>query len=329
MPSAVSTISWNDGQPCSDVYAIDANTRQIINVHTDGNTGAMTFNFLGGPTNVTDVNASFLPYDNQNKPIVYALSADHSAWVYVPDVDTGKYHWDNLGTGITALSATHDGFVFGLNQNGQVMDNNAYGLPSQWNNLGTPGVPIKAISASRDAYGLEEVFALGTDGHIYLNRFDANYNPTGWTVVDSSKTYTQISANDHNTVYGLDSSGQITQESEYSFWWHGRHIDYWAGQQLPSPSDHFTQIAAGTDKAGNNVVYGIDAVFAQPFVYNAQGQWQQMDGSQPTEIAADDGGWFYDVASGFHTLNQYDPYYPNYNGGQGVYWTIYSHDPVV
>jgi hypothetical protein len=334
LPSAVNTISWNDGQPCSDVYAINANTHQVIDIHTDGNTGAMTYNMLGGPTNVTAVNASFLPYDHQNKPIVYALSADSSAWVYVPDAVTGKYHWDNLGTGFTALSATQDGFVFGLNQNGQVMSNNAYGLPSQWNNLGTPGVPIKAISASQDGSGIEEVFALGADGHIYLDRFDANYNPIGWTVVDSSKTYTQISANDHNTVYGLDSAGQITQESEYNFWLHGHHLDYWSGQQLASPqiwtpwgtfSDSFTQISAGTDKSGNNVVYGIDGFYAQPYVFNAQGQWQRMDGSHPSEIAAGDGGWYYDVDSKYHDLNQYDP---AYNGGQGAYWTIYF-NPVV
>src|SRR5262249_21749540 len=72
LPSAVSTISWNNGQPCSDVYAIDANTRQVIDIHTDGNSGAMTYNMLGGPTNVTAVSASFLHYDNQNAPMVFA-----------------------------------------------------------------------------------------------------------------------------------------------------------------------------------------------------------------------------------------------------------------
>jgi hypothetical protein len=265
VPSAVSTVTWNNGQN-SDLYAIDASTRQVIDLHSDPNTvGALTP--LGGPRNVTAVSAAA---NLDRLPMVVALTADGSVYDYVTPFQSPSY-WNYLGSGFTAVSATHDGFIFAVDNYGNVLANGPYGPPSQWMNIGTPGVAIQAISASRNGDGIynpyhEEVFALGNDGHIYLNRFDGNYNPGFWQTIDSSKTYSQISANDHNTVYGLSArDGQITKESErYSFW---GGFYYWSGQQLPAwgvwtplggLKEQYTQISAGTDRAGQDVVYAID-----------------------------------------------------------------------
>jgi hypothetical protein len=54
---------------------------------------------------VTDVAAGFLSFDRVNKPEVFALTAGHAVWAYVPNAE-GGYHWNYLGAGFTAISAT-------------------------------------------------------------------------------------------------------------------------------------------------------------------------------------------------------------------------------
>lgn len=320
--SATAAVTSLDGHQ-SDLYAIDARTRQVVDYHSVGPL-MTTYTDLGGPQNVTDVAAGFLSYDHVDKPEVFALTADHAVWGYVPDAG-GVYHWNYLGTGFTAISASDDpyGSVFAINQKGQVLENIPFGDPSQWKLFGTPGVAVKAISASKDRSGNAEVFALGTDGHIYLDRFDGNFNPTPWVTVDRSKAYKQISANDHNTVYGLGLvDGQITKETDVVFdlGIFGT-FDFWLGSQLPSwrvpihhgiTRDRFTQISAGTDMAGRDVVYAVDWYYAQPYVFTAQSQWQRMDTSHPKEITGAAGGWYFDVDRAFSLPHEYNPYAGTY-----------------
>jgi hypothetical protein len=321
--SATAAITSPNGVQ-SDFYAIDAKTRQVVDYHTvlDPALGAWFVERipLGGPQHVTDVAAGFLSYTNVNKPEVFALTAGHELWAYLP-TPGGDHYWVSLGTGFTAASATDDlqGSLFAINQKGQVLEHVPYGPPGQWTFFGTPGVAVKAISASKDPDGKAEVFALGADGHIYLGRFDASSKPEPWVTVDRSKRYKQISATDHNTVYALGlADGQITKETEYTFSFLGIHLDLWLGGQLPAQGIWATQISAGTDMANRDVVYAIDRSSGQPYVFNAQGQWQQMDGSHPKEICGAAWGWYYDVDSRFSLPNEYNPN----NGGLSHYFTI-------
>jgi hypothetical protein len=317
--SATSAVTSLDGHQ-SDLYAIDARTRQVVDFHS---VGALmtTHTYLGGPQNVTDVAAGFLSFDSVDKPEVVALTAGRAVWAYVPNAE-GGYHWNYLGTGFTAISATDDvfGSVFAINQKGQVLENIPYGDPSSWTPFGTPGVAVTAISASKDQAGNAEVFALGANGHIYLDRFDANFNPKPWVTVDSRKAYKQISANDQNTVYGLGlADGQITKETEFNFWIFGHRIDVWFGSQLPSWRvwplgwvQRFTQISAGTDMAGRDVVYAVGYYGCQPYVFSAQGQWQRMDGNYAKEICGAAGGWYFDVDRVYSLPHEYNPYAGTY-----------------
>jgi hypothetical protein len=193
-------------------------------------------------------------------------------------------------------------------------------------------VAVKAISASKDRVGNAEVFALGADGHIYLDRFDDNFNPTPWVSVDRRKAYRQISANDHNTVYGLGLvDGQITKENEFVFDFGPIHLDFWWGSQLPSwgvwtplgwLQERFTQISAGTDTAGRDVIYAVDWFYGQPYVFNVQSQWQRMDGSHPKEICGASDGWYFDVDGRFSLPNEHNPF-------SGYYYSMDLTHPVV
>jgi hypothetical protein len=328
--SATAAIYSPYGYPASNFYAIDAKTRQVVDYNTAQNlvTGGWYSAIripLGGPQHVTDVAAGFLSFTNVNKPEVFALTAGHQLWAYLPTPGPGGSYWVSLGSGFTAISATDDvwGSVFAINQKGQVLEHVPYGPPGQWTFFGRPGVAVKAISASKDPDGKAEVFALGADGHIYLGRFGANGRPAPWVTVDRTRAYRQISATDQNTVYALGlKDGQITKETEFVFSLFGLHFDFWLGGQLPAQGVWATQISAGTDSLNRDVVYAIDRSSGQPYVFSAQGQWQRMDGSHPKEICAAAWGWYFDVDGRFSLPNEYNPF-------TGWYYTLDLAHPVL
>jgi len=340
-PHALGPYSINLEGTESDCYAIDAKTDEVVDLHTDPkNVGVRTL--LGGPTNVTAISAAEEAVDGFYTPLVTALTADGHVWSclpyanygwlgYVPGAppgSPGSYHWDDLGNdggiGFTALSMAHDGNIYALTATGQVLETSYFANPAPnttWTVLGSPTAgPVKAISAGLNG-GLsnDEVFAIGSDGHLYVNQFGSG-SSTSWVTVDSSQTFIQISANDNNTVYGLTSTGVIYQESEAV----KNGNDFWSSLGLPTTSGGFSQISAGTDRTGKSVVFAVENANKEPFVYNAQGQWTKMDGNQPSEICGGNDGWYYDVTN--PVVYQYNP---NANKGQGAYAKLSSSQAVL
>jgi hypothetical protein len=217
-----------------------------------------------------------------------------------------------------AISATRDSHVYAVQSDGS----HVYYLDSFGNgtDLGAPtgngwnGIAFgpDCIAASVDAYGHNQVFAIGLDYAIYVNSANA---PGQWRLVDNSTLFASLSATAKDTVFALTSGlpdgggGQLYQETEQflPFSWNGCS-SYWTGQYIGG-GRIFYSISADLDAYGRNEVYAID-VHADAYLYN-QGTWTWKDSNVYDIVGAGD-GYFDDVSyvNGHYYFFQWGP-----NGG--------------
>jgi hypothetical protein len=299
VPSATSAISIGSAwflPPARDLYAIEQSTQQVLKFETSffGHWEQA----LGGPR-VLEVSASIDPHTGWSE--VFALSQDsgHSGSLWL--CDSGG-QWHDLGGSYKHISATRDGQVYAVaadgshvllfNQNGQATD---LGAPADWS-----GPYANAVAAGRGLFGQDEVFVTGPDSAIYVNSANA---PGQWRLVDNSANFQTLSATQDDQVFALDDTGQLHQENEYSFWFGGIHLDFWAGQNL---GGSYRQISADTDATGHGEVYAL-ANDAFSSVYEIDQGTQTSIAIGVTNVAGADGGYNFDVTS-LGNVYLYDPY---------------------
>jgi hypothetical protein len=291
--------------PMHVLYAIDSKSHQLTEYVNDtpqqpaGGT-------LGGPS-LTAVSASLVQKTGNPEPEVFALAADRSLWLY-----SQAGGWTSLGGSYKEVSAERDGRAFLVNSSDQV---NVYNADGTWGNLGAPTVSYDAgdwgsytyvyafgISAGRAALtssALQDVvYAIGPDGAIYDNA------GTGWQVVDNNHSFSQLSATQDGSVYALDNAGNLYQDSWTQLSTGG---GTWVSNTLAAApyGGHWTQISAGTDVNGNDIVYAVESTYQTTFMVNSFGIQEHIRISGTTDISGTDGGWVYFVQANGNTW-QYD-----------------------
>jgi hypothetical protein len=331
--SATAAVMWPGGQS-GEMYAIDASTRQEIDYHMDAGTSYYTKTYLGGPQMMAVAAAVDDPRDG--RPEVFGLATDHSIWIH-DDFHVGWFEiFGPSQYGPTAISATYDGTIFALNGNHVYVNSNPDN-PDAWQDAGGYYMPTDAqgrlltyfqsISASFTPSGAPEVFALGSDGGIYVG---IGTNDTGyWQVVDRSRTFTMIAASEGNSVYAMDNTDQLFGEHEYARWTPLGHYSYWQGQSLGAPpiSGSIAQMSVGTNANGVDKIVLVDRYydwnagqFRSVAYSNVGGSWNQFDGfggQYVNDVAMADNGWAFDVLDG-HVHNQ------STVGTYDYFWTDYS-----
>jgi hypothetical protein len=246
----------------------------------------------GVPQGVTDVSAGI---DSRGQATVFALDNQHSLWHY----DWFNGSWTQLSTNtFKEISATRDGAVYAVTDGEGGLPIKVYEyLPGGGvMNLGTPDGNASGISAGRDHFfGYDEVYAVGRTGVIYV--YDSQWG--GWTTVDSRfnnnslDSFTRLSAAQNGDVYALTSKGEIFQETEHRYYSTWAIFTYWSGQQFGA-GQKFQAISADTDANGYSEVYAIEVGTAMAYRFNSSGARSTVD-YYVSEIAAADGGYFFDV----------------------------------
>jgi hypothetical protein len=300
-------ISWTE----QDVYTIDGNTGHVVefcnNVVFSGT--HKQYN-LGGPNNVFAVSASIDPQSGKAEVFALALSS------YQGSVPVGNLWfcdpsgtWHELGGLYTAISATHDGHVYGIdsskgdvwyidsNNNGTYLGSPQTGSGSGVGENGYSG----SLAASVSWFGGNEVFALGKDHGIYVN----SANTSGkWQLVSYQATFIALSASTDDTVFALTlppnqyvGNGEMLYEATEKAVSFGGFLGaiYWSCQQISgngSPALADAQISADLDASGQAEVY-VTAAQSNLNLFD-QAKWMQKD-SGVYDFAAAGGGYFYDV----------------------------------
>jgi hypothetical protein len=296
--SATAAITWQkvvggsypnfQYQTTHDFFAIDYSTGHVVQYEDGVRTDR------GDPPggNVTALSVGF-DYDPHDPPYLYALTSNGSLWCEELGI------WFSLGQGgFTQISAARYNGVYAVTLLGQVelidLSNNTHylGAPgaSRWS-LGSALQISAGFDPSRNSF---EVFAIGRDHAIYEQETDIfMQNSTGWSLVDNQAYFTQISATLQDEVFALDANGALYQETEIRW----RYFDFWYGQHLAAYQYGGTHavywtLSTGTDVNGNDEVYVIDQ-FSNAFRYS--GGTAIFVDSNVKEIAATEGGWFFDV----------------------------------
>jgi hypothetical protein len=334
VPSATSAIStWHGGGwfrwQTHDLYAIDATTKQVVDFQTS-TFGGSTRTALGGPTNVRAVSASIDPSTGYAE--VFAENWDFALWRYDSHGVWTKLTDGAAGSVYGDISATRDGQVYAVNLHNQYVE--LFHANGTWVNLGNPEGYLRTINGSGDGqgiaagldlYGGNEVFAIGQQGALYVNSPDGIW-ANQWVTIDNSRLYVSLSSSRDGGVFAIQNGIALWHWNEYFVW---GPFTNWSGQNISGgmggPNSTFWDISADTDANGQAEVYAKIAVGYNQFdLYRYdQGSWQKMD-SNISEVAAADGGYFFDVnPSGFDAGTWfYDPY------KAGSHWT-YLGLPVV
>src|SRR5262249_13083181 len=147
-----------------------------------------------------------------------------------------------------------------------------------------------SVAASVSWYGNNEVFAIGSDQHIYVN--SAN-SPGQWRLVDSHWQFKSLSATVNDTVFALSTANAVYQETEhYNF---AYQFYYWTNQLVSPWWEDCWSVCADIDASGHDEVYVVDSA-NNAYLAN-QGSWTLVD-YDVRDIAGADDGYFYDVNYG-------------------------------
>ena len=216
VPATISAVSWQSlGVTHHALYGIgpDSNSNNAALVNIDGS----GFVDLGGY-----VKAIGAGLDANGNPEVYGIGADNALYV---NNGTG---WVDLGGYAKAVSATARGTAYVIGSDNAVYMNVG---GSGFVDLG--GYAL-GISAGLDANGNPEVYAIGLDHALYVNK------GSGW--VDLGGYVQAISAGTHNTVYAIGSDNAV-------------YVN--AGGGFTDLGGYALEISAGLDANGNPEVYAI------------------------------------------------------------------------
>jgi hypothetical protein len=298
-----------------DWYTIDQSTSQVVEFQ-----GTIRHN-LSVPGNLTPFAVSASVDPNSGSGEVFVLAANGGS-TYGSLLLCDSYgNWYNFGGVYTDISATRDGHVYALTLPAQIFGAaDVCYVDSSGNsaNLGAPSSGVaetnwgwlgysswNSIAASVGWFGGNAVFAIGNDGAIYVN----NSNTTGaWGLVDNHQYFVSLSANANGTLFALSTGGTVFQETEHIGFASWFIYFYWTEQNITPNNTYYVQISADTDALGQDEVYAIRGD-GNLYVHDG-GSWTQKD-SSVYDIAAADGGYFYDVNyyGGYTTYAyQWNPY---------------------
>jgi hypothetical protein len=187
--------------------------------------------------------------DANGRAQVFALGFDNSIWL---NDTTSPSGWQRLQGWGLQITGTENNQLYVLATNHAVYVNNL--SANSWQYLG--GWVVE-ISVGRDAYGHDQVFALGGDGSTWRN--DGN-SPTAWQSLGASAY--QIEGTDHNEVYIIDANHGVSV----------RNFSADAGWQ--SLGGYALRISAGTDTQGRDDVFVIAGDWT-PWVIRSTG-WHEL-----------------------------------------------------
>jgi hypothetical protein len=277
-------VSWTE----VDLYGVDDDPyqNQVVEVQN----GQQPKLLSGGPTNVRMVSASIDPVTGNGE--VFALTLNDQLWVC-----RSNGTWNLLSNlRITDTSATHDGHVYALlTGSTHVLYFDSNGNFTSLASPNAPGYGFGATSlAASNSNGTNEVFVIGADGGIYLDR---GTSPWGWTLVDNSAQFASLSANQNNTVYALTESGHLYVE-QYS-----AVLGSWLGQDI-SGGRTYQEISADVPASGISEVYAIDS--SNHLYLNKEtqlgilgsyvGSWTTLDTTDYiADISGASNGYYFDV----------------------------------
>lgn len=312
VPSTLSSAITiqHSGWTEQDWYTIDQNTGQVVEFQ------GTTRHDLGGPVIASSVSASVDPYTGFGE--VFALASPIGSTYGALWLCDSYGSWYNFGGFYRDISATHDGHVYAVTGFGDVHSVDSLGNTT---NLGAPSTGValtypgwfgstvtSSIAASVGWFGGNEVFAIGNDRAIYVNSANASGH---WGLVDNHQSFYTLSATVNDTVFAVSETNAVYQETQhwgFSGWF---MYSYWSEQNITPYWASFSAISAGTNGSGQDEVYGIDAS-GNLYVYDTKlDSWTWKD-SGVVDIAAADGGYFYDV-NYYGGGNSYD-YQWNPNG---------------
>jgi hypothetical protein len=286
-----------------DWFTVDQSTTQVVEFQ------GTTRRNLGGPTHVSAVSASVDPNTGYGEVFALAPVTGPFGFTY-----TTVWRCDSAGNWLsfpldfgllsyTALSATHDGHVFaGNGSNVEYLDSNGNAV-----NLGAPSGGLAgtgtSLAASVGWLGGNEVFVISGNGVIYVDNINF---PGQWRLVDNTQSFVALSATQNDTVFAVTSAGKLYQEIEHIYWSGHTGYFYWTNQDLSGGKQFTGTLSADLDAAGHDEVYAVDTATGL-YLYD-QGSWALKDISV-ADVAAADGGFFYDVdyTFGYLYASEYNP----------------------
>jgi hypothetical protein len=314
-PISAITTHQSSGVTNHDLYAITAGTTPSTQCVVDYNNGTPINLNQNGPQGVKAVSAGI---DPQGKAEVFALDGNQALWRY----DGSWQKLSPLRFKEISATQTYSGQVYAATDGSYYgkVDVDLFNASGGLTNLAAPGGYATGISASRDQYGLDEIFVVDGSGNIQVN--DPIY---GWRMVDSRFNnsnldgFTRLSATQSGDVYALTSQGKLFQEMVQVYNYGGFISTSWIGRQFAT-GRQFQAISADTDANGHSEVYAIEQGTGTAYRYDVYGNEASVD-SNVSEISGAGGGYFFDVnpsSNGSNTVWAYDPNGPWVNW-QG-YW---------
>jgi hypothetical protein len=288
VPSVSSAISIYDSHGNiteRDWFTVDEFTNRVVEFQ------GITRHDLGGPSGVFAVSASVDPSTGHGEvfALAYAGGAFGTGVLWRCD---SHGNWSNPFSGLyEGISATHDGHVYAVTASGSAVE--YFNSNGTGTSLGAPasGLGASSLAATVSLLGLNEVYAIGGNGALYVNQGNS---PGNWQLVDNHAQFVSLSAiNPDFAVFAVTTSGRLFQENE-SFFWNGYGFSYlWTDQDISGGRSWGPTISADLDGQSHPEVYAIQQGTNNLYLYN-QGHWF-AEGSHVFDVAAAGGGLFYDV----------------------------------
>jgi hypothetical protein len=319
VPSASSAISvlhaigYNQTTTEHDWYTVDRNTGQVVEFQE-----TTRHNLPGGPV-AFSLSASIGPCGCAEVFALQNIALDNATAHGPLWLCDELGNWHNFGGDYASIAATHDGHVYAVTNSGSVSYLDSYGTAI---NLGAPKAGINlaaAPAAGVNGGGLfgsgNKVFVIGKDHAIYVN---GGSTANSWWLVDSSASFASLSAPAADTVFALTTAGKLYQETEH-MQFNGQFFSYyWTHQDISGGRTCSTQvqISADLDAAGKAEVYAVEAGTWHLYLSD-QGSLTEKDYAVVTDIAAADGGYFYDTNPYGNTDSAWQ-YNPN---NSPLHWT--------
>lgn len=165
---------------------------------------------------------------------------------------------------LTEFALGNDGNLYSLTQTGSG-GNITWG---SWTNMGTPlyGVKITALTVGQHSDGRQEVFAVGSDTHIW-HSIQQGANSTSWSswnylpnptssVGISPSIVVKQEADGHLTLFGIGTDGHLyyTSEANNSYGW----TPTWTNLQ-GNLSTHAGSLTVGRNQSGTLDVFVLDS----------------------------------------------------------------------
>ncbi len=141
----------------------------------------------------------------------------------------------------------------------------------------SPAGTITAISASKDASGHNEVFALAANNSLWV------YTVAGWSMLSPAGTINALSASPNNVVFAL--------ASDSSLWEHAA-----AGWSMLSPAGTILSVSGGADASGGAEAFAVASNHSL-WQYD-KNAWQLLSAAGTITSASAVAGAAYAVASG-------------------------------